>query len=174
MMKEMVRYGIILGLICSVASGVLAGVNQLTKQKIADQAQQEEDASLKEVVPGAVNFEPVVSGDEVAYYKAYDAVGGLIGIAFKSSAQGYSSVIATMAGMRKDGIILAIKVLSQNETPGLGSQVSQSAFTNRFSDISIQNTDDIQAITGATISSRAVIDSVAKRGRELWEQIKNE
>jgi electron transport complex protein RnfG len=146
----------------------------LTKQKIAAQAQQEEDTSLKEVVPGAANFEPVISGDEVAYYKAYDTAGKLAGIAFKAGAQGYSSVIETMAGMKKDGTIIAIKVLSQNETPGLGSQISQLAFTNRFSDISIQSVNDIQAITGATISSRAVIDSVAKRGRELWEQIKNE
>jgi Na+-translocating ferredoxin:NAD+ oxidoreductase RnfG subunit len=50
-MKEMVRYGTTLAIICIVASGLLVGINSLTKPRILAQAQSEEEASLKEVMP---------------------------------------------------------------------------------------------------------------------------
>jgi len=77
-----------------------------------------------------------------------------------------------MAGMDVQGKITAIKVLSQNETPGLGSQVSGLSFTSRFSGKSIPDLENIQAITGATISSGAVIDSVKKKAEEIRSLLK--
>ena len=120
----MVRYGSILGLICIVAAGFLAGVNALTNSRIIAQAQAEEGAGLKEVVPQGTHFEAVKSGEKTLYYKAHDKEGKLIGVAFKALAKGYSSDIETLVGMLPDGTILAIKILNQNETPGLGSRVA--------------------------------------------------
>jgi electron transport complex protein RnfG len=173
-MKEMLRYGFILSLICVVASGLLAGMNSLTKSKIIAQAQAEEDLSLKGVMPEATHFEAVKSGNETVYYKAHDKEGKLIGVAFKASGKGYSSIVETMVGMRPDGTITAIKILSQNETPGLGARVSEPSFTNRFSNKNIQGLTEIEAITGATISSRAVIDSVKKKAEEIQALLKDE
>lgn len=173
-MKEMVRYGFILGLICLVASGLLAGVNSLTKSRIIAQAQAEE-SSLKEVIPEAVHFEPVKSKQgEIIYYKAHDKEGRLVGVAFKTSGKGYSSTIETMVGMKKDATITTIKILSQNETPGLGAQITQPQFTRQFTLKNIGNLNEVQAITGATISSKAVIDSVKKKAQELKGLIKDE
>lgn len=171
-MKEIVRYGFILTVICIVASGLLAGVNSLTKPKIIAQAKAEEENSLKEVLPQAENFAPVRSGDEIIYYKAQDKQGRLVGLAFKASGKGYSSIIETMVGMLKDGTVTAIKVLNQNETPGLGANVAEPSFGNQFKNK--KNLDDVQAITGATISSKAVIDSVKKRAEEIKVLIDNE
>ena len=171
-MREIVRYGFTLALICIIAGGLLAGVNILTRSKIIAQAQAEEEAGLKEVMPQAAHFEAVKSGDEVLYYKAHDLEGKLIGVAFKASGKGYSSTIEVMAGMLKDGTITAIKVLSQNETPGLGSRVAEPEFTGQFKDI--LDTSSVQAITGATISSRAVINSVQKKAQEIKSLIKDE
>ncbi len=170
-MKELLRYGFILGLICVVASGLLAGMNSLTKTRIIAQAQAEEDAGLKEVLPQAARFEAVKSGEEIIYYRAYDGVGKLIGVAFKASGKGYSSTIETMAGMLKDGTITAIKILSHNETPGLGANVAESSFSSQFKDK--KDLAQVQAITGATISSKAVIDSVNNKAQEIKELIKN-
>ena len=172
-MKEMMRYGFILGLICLIASGLLAGVNSLTKTKILAQAQAEEQASLKEVMPQAANFEAVKSGADILYYKAQDKKGNLIGEAFKTSAKGYSSIVETMVGLNKDGTINTIKILNQNETPGLGARVVESEFTNQFAHKPALDLKDIQAITGATISSSAVIDSVKEKAKEILELIKN-
>ena len=168
-MKEMVRYGSILGLICIVAGGFLAGINALTSSRIIAQAQAEEEAGLKEVVPLAAHFEAAKSGEKTLYYKAHDKDGKLIGVAFKAQAKGYSSDIETLVGMLPDGTILAIKILSQNETPGLGSRVAEAEFTGQFKNQ--KDLNNIQAITGATISSRAVIDSVKKEAGKIKELI---
>lgn len=173
-MKEMLRYGLTLTLICVVASASLAVVNSLTKPKIFAQAKLEEESSLKEVLPEAEKFEPVNSGSDVIYYKAYTKDGKFIGVAFKASGKGYSSIVETLVGMKKEGEITAIKVLNQNETPGLGARVIEATFTGKFSHKNIQNLSDLQAITGATISSKTVIDSVRKKAQEIKEMIKDE
>ncbi|MFH0790260.1 MAG: RnfABCDGE type electron transport complex subunit G [Candidatus Omnitrophota bacterium] len=174
-MKEIFRYGFILALICSIAGGLLSGVNFLTRQRIIAQVQAEEDASLKEVIPEAGYFDAVKSekGD-ILYYKAYSRDKKLLGIAFKTSAKGYSSNIETMAGMDKTGRILAIKVIQQNEAPGLGSRISEKSFTNQFENKNIADLAGVQAITGATISSKAVIASVQNKAEEIKALIKNE
>ncbi len=172
-MKEMVRYGIILAVICAVAAGLLAGVNSLTKSKIIAQAQAEEEASLREVIPEGIHFQAVKSGSGIIYYKAHDKDGKLIAVAFKASGKGYSSPIETMVGMTTDAKIIAIKILNQNETPGLGSRVAEPGFTGQFSKKNIQGLSEVQAITGATISSTAVIDSVKKKAEEINKLLKD-
>lgn len=173
-MKEMVRYGMVLSLTCALAAASLAGVHALTKSRILAQAQAEEGSALKEVLPNAARFEPVKKGDAVIYYKAYDAEGNFMAVAFKAAQKGYSSVIETMAGMDRDGRLTAIKVISQNETPGLGAAVVEPAFTGQFSGKNIDSLDQVQAITGATISSRAVIEAVKIKARQIKELMANE
>lgn len=173
-MKEMMRYGLILSLIGAVASASLALVNSLTKPKIIAQARLEEEASLKEVLPQAENFKPVKIEEEILYYKAYDKAGKFAGVAFKASGKGYSSTIETIVGMIPEGEITAIKILSQNETPGLGAGVTESSFTGQFAGKNSSSLDEVQAITGATISSRAVIEAVQKKAEEIKALIKDE
>jgi len=172
-MKEVMRYGIILSLICVLSAGLLAGMNSLSKARILSQAQAEEEMSLKEVLPQGVKFEAIKSGNDIVYYKAYDLDGKFVGVAFKAEAKGYSSIIETMTGMSKDGQIIAMKILNQNETAGLGTRVVEPEFTRQFANRNIQDFSSVQAITGATISSRAVIDSVKKKGQEIKNLIKS-
>ena len=173
-MKEMIRYGFILGLICVLAAGLLAGVNALTREAIANQAQAEEQSALKEVMPQAAKFIPVGQPPEVAYYKVFNSQEQLIGYVFKASGKGYSSVIQTLAGMNLQGVISAVKIISQNETPGLGMRITENKFTGQFKNQDSLNLPDVQAITGATISSRAVMNSVIKKAQEIKELVKNE
>jgi electron transport complex protein RnfG len=173
-MREMLRYGFILALICTVASASLAVINSLTKSRIMAQAQAEEEAGLKSVITEGARFEPVKSKDEIIYYKAYDQGGNFLAVAFKAESKGYSSTIETMAGMTKEGNIIAIKILNQNETPGLGARIAEPEFTARFRNKDVQEVASVEAITGATISSRAVIDSVKKKAEEIKALITNE
>ncbi len=172
-MKEMVRYGVTLALICVVASASLALTNSVTKQKISAQLKAEEEESLKEVFPEAESFEPVKQEDELFYYKVISQDKKIMGAAFKVSSKGYSSPIETIVGMAKDGTIKAIKILSQSETPGLGSRISEPAFLSQFENRTVTDLSQVQAITGATISSKAVIDAVAEKARIIKELIKD-
>ena len=171
-MRETIRFGLILGIICIIAAGLLAGVNSLTKPRILAQALAEENTGLKEVLPEADKFEAVKENEEIIYYKGYGNNGKIVGVAFKATGKGYSSVVDTLVGMLKDGKIVAIKILSQNETPGLGSRITEPSFINQFKGIS--GLSEVQAITGATISSQAVIVSVEKKALEIRGLIKNE
>ena len=173
-MRETIRYGFILAVICIVASGLLAGMNSLTKPRIIAQAQAEEETALREVMPQGERFEPVKKGEDIIYYKVRNKDGKFIGVAFKASGKGYSSVIDTLVGMSQDGTIVAIKILNQNETPGLGARVAESSFTGQFTDKNVVGLTSVQAITGATISSKAVIDSVQEKTKEIQELIKDE
>ena len=172
-MKEIVRYGFVLTLICAISAGLLAGANMITKPKIALQKANEEKAALEEVMPQAEKFEAVKISEDSQYYKAFDKSGIFLGAAFKASAKGYSSVIEALAGMLKDGTITVIKVVSQSETPGLGSRIAEAKFTSQFSgkDSSLSG---VQAISGATISSRAVINAVKQKAQEIKILIENE
>lgn len=172
-MKEALRYGFILAAICVVASGLLAGVNLLANPRIIAQAQAEEQDALKEVMPQGDYFEPVKDKEEVLYYKVFDKENKFIGVAFKASGKGYSSVIDTLTGMALDGKITAIKVLSQNETPGLGANITDPSFAGKFTNRDIRDLAGIQGITGATISSRAVISSVEAKAKEIQGLIKD-
>lgn len=173
-MKELFRYGFILALICAVASGLLAGMNSLTKDKIIAQARAEEDNALREVMPEAEHFDPVKMGEDVIYYKVSDKDGKFIGVAFKASGKGYSGAIETMVGMDKEGTIRTIKILHQNETPGLGNRIMELPFLSQFAHKGISGLTRVEAITGATISSKAVIDSVQTKAKEIQELIKDE
>lgn len=175
-MKEMARYGFILALICVVAAGLLATVNALTGPKILAAALSEEQSALKEVMPLAAKFTAVKLDvdKEILYYKAFDNQGKLIGFVFKASGKGYSSVIETLAGIFLDEKISAIKIISLNETPGLGMRVTEDKFTDQFNHQNSLDLSGVQAITGATISSRAVMNSVMKKAQEIKELIKND
>jgi len=167
-MKEMVRYGFILALICVVAAGLLATANSFTRPKIIAQMEKEEQSALREVMPGAVKFEAVKEGsEEILYYKALDSQDKQIGIVFKAINKGYSSNIITLAGIFNDAKISAIKVISQNETPGLGVRITEKNFTDQFKSKDSRELAGVEAIAGATISSRAVIDSVKKKAGEI-------
>lgn len=173
-MREPLRYGLILGLICFLAAGLLAGVNFLTTPRIIAQESLEQESGFKELLPEGIFFEPATFNNEIVYYKALDKNKRLTGIVFKAESKGYSSVINTLVGMTIKGKVTAIKILSQNETPGLGSRVSDPGFTGQFKGKPVPELNDIQAITGATISSKTVIDSVKNKASEIMELLKNE
>ena len=189
------KYAATLAIICLAASGLLGVVYNLTKPKILAQQILEERNSLKEVFSAADTFEPVKKGEDIFYYKALDGRKNVLGFAFKTSHKGYSSDIVTMVGMDRNGVITHIKILSQNETPGLGSRITEVIqkntiwdillrkakiapparpwFQEQFSGKKVDELDSVNTITGATISSRAVIDSIQEKAREVMENIKN-
>ena len=78
-----------------------------------------------------------------------------------------------MVGVLKDGSINAIKIVNEGETPGIGSQVRQEPFCGRFKNKKMADIGQVQAITGATISSRAVINSVTKKLKEVLAQVQD-
>ena len=209
-MSENLRYILTLTIICLITASLLTGVYFLTRPKILEQKAKGQQQALEEVLPEAGYFEPVMQEDKIAYFRAYLSPDKekMFGYAFRAEGKGYSGVIETMAGMDMQGRITGIKLLAQNETPGLGAKIGEvlakktlwqaikEFFVNplprgkreevrgdepwfcaqfrgkKIGDLLVVKTPtqrNIQAITGATISSEALTDSVREKAKEILE-----
>ena len=95
-----------------------------------------------------------------------------IGYIVETFGKGYSSYIHILASVDKDFIVQNMSVLGHGETPGLGDEIEKEYFQSQFKGKSADNlvvikgetSDKIQAITGATISSRAVTEDGIRKG----------
>lgn len=170
MFTKIISYTLRLMILCVIAAFSLALVYGKTEPMIEEQAKKIEDLARKEVLPLADRFEEMNEN----YSRAYDKDGQPAGKIVKSAQQGYGGQIKVMAGVDNEGRVVGIKILEHYETPGLGDGIIKDNFTTQFKHKTAfelrLKTDGvgIDAVTGATISSRACIDAV----RKGLEQIK--
>ena len=182
-MKTTLKLIVTLTLICVVAAVALSFVHQITLKPIAHQKRLEKVRALKKVLPTYDNHPDKdilkVEGDkgEIEVNLAQKK-GKLIAVAFKVvSHKGYGGNIDILMGVDMQGKITGIEILSMAETPGLGARIEEPAFKNQFVGRTLKNTrwavkkdgGDIDQITGATISPRAVTDAL-HHGLELFEK----
>jgi electron transport complex protein RnfG len=188
-MKEVLRFAATLTFVTLFAAGVLSWVNEITKPKILTQQGEKLQKALVTVLPGAEqkNIVPITSKGKILYYKGYSdpAKSELVGYGFLVLSQGYSSTIRTLVGLDATGKILAIKILSQQETPGLGTRCEeirsgetepwwQAQFKEKHVTqlVLIKDGGSIESITGATITSQAITEGIAQKARSLLQLIK--
>lgn len=173
-MKETIKLGFYLFIVCAVAGVALAGTNYFTMREIKLQKLESENAALLEVLPFASDFEIKDSFPK----NGFDKKNNIVGYVLKITAAGYSSQIEALVGLDKDFKITVVKILSQNETPGLGSKISGenflSQFTGKISGKVLLKKDggEIDGITSATISSRAITDAIRKNIDEFKKTVK--
>lgn len=164
---KILRLILCLTVISAVCAGLLASVNAVTKDRIlAIRAQQTLDAAA------AVMPETVAAGrvervsDDVFIGK--DAGGKVAGYAVKGSdPAGYGGDVVLMVGFTPDYRIVTYKKLEASETPGLGSNLASPGFMKQFAgmDASVplavkKDGGEVEAITSATITSRAVCGAI--------------
>ena len=164
-MKEILRLGLILMVVCAVAAGSLAWVYQTTKPVIEGRKVQEFNAALKAVLADADSFKEVKDADLSLYVGTKG--GNTVGVAIPVESKGYgSSPISLVVGVDPAGKVLKVKVLSHSETAGLGSKIEGEAFLGQFTGktpaSAVAIGQDVDAISGATISSRGATAGVKK------------
>jgi Na+-translocating ferredoxin:NAD+ oxidoreductase subunit G len=166
-----------LTLISLGASACLGFVYQMTKAPIELSILNKKLAAIKQVVPGFTNNPndgmyklPTDEGDSLDVYPAKKD-GEIIGYAVNTyTKKGFSGSINLMAGFKPDGTIINITVLDHKETPGLGAKMTEPAFKDQFNNknptgFSMKVKKDggpVDAITAATISSRAFCDAIQR------------
>jgi electron transport complex protein RnfG len=140
------------------------------QRKAAKKAEQE---AMTRVI-AAADYRPqttVMNESTYNYYNAVDAEGSTVGYSFTTSANGYGGEIKVMVGVDTKGVIAAIEVLDvSNETPGLGQNAGKKNFWEQFKGksgeigVAKNNPDknEVQAMTGATITTTAVKNAVNK------------
>ena len=158
-----------------VASFALAGVYNITKEPIAKVEKLKKENAIKEVIPEfdtIVTRDIAVPGQERPVSISEGYMGGVLaGAAVQTfSLKGYSGLIELMVGFDSASCITKIEVLQQKETPGLGTKMETPEFREQFygknpSEFRIKvkkDGGDVDAITAATISSRAFCDAVQR------------
>lgn len=167
-----------LAVITLVSSTSLGYVYEITKEPKAAAELSKKTFAIKKVVPEFTNspikdMYSVKSPDGAGmleFYPAYkDSV--LVGTAVKTfSTQGYGGMISIMVGFNPEGTIYNLSVLEQKETPGLGTKMVEPKFQEQFLGknpltfkLKVKKDDgDVDAITAATVSSRAFNDAVQR------------
>ena len=166
-----------LTIISLVASACLGFVYEITKEPIAASVLNKKLNAIKQVVPDFNNNPndemyrlPTGEGDSLDIYPAKKD-NELIGYAVNTyTNKGFSGRINIMAGFKPDGTILNIVVLEHKETPGLGTKMTDPLFKDQFNDknpadFTLKVKKDggqVDAITAATISSRAFCDAIQR------------
>ena len=168
---------IVLSSISLVAATTLGFVYQQTKGPIEQTKLNKKLEAIKQVVPEFNNnptedmiMLPTGEGDSLEVYMAKNN-DEVVGYAVKTyTNKGFSGYIALIAGFNPDGSIFNIAVLEQKETPGLGTKMTEPKFKDQFngknpSQFNMTVKKDggqVDAITAATISSRAFCDAVQR------------
>ncbi|RPI81250.1 MAG: FMN-binding protein, partial [Planctomycetaceae bacterium] len=138
---------------------------------IAEHATRRLEQAVLEVVPNGIASAPVTIGG-VAMYRVTDSSGALCGWATPAESRGFQDKIRLMVGLSKNGDqVTGLTVLESFETPGLGDRIQQREFREQFIGQSTAQPfarvkpgesapAPVHAITGATISSQAVINAI--------------
>ena len=175
---------LVLPAVCVIAATALAAVYKATKEPIKVSQDNKQEEAIKAVLPSfdelktekkALDMETTPSfyhkeagADSIVLYHAYKN-SEEIGVAVETfTNKGFGGAIRLMAGFAADGSINKVSVLSHAETPGLGSKMEDPNFYKQFegknpSQFKLQvkkDGGDVQAITAATISSRAYCDAL--------------
>ena len=161
-----------LTVISAVCAGVLAFVNEVTEGPIRETARRNEDSAVRAVMPvGVVGVSSV--GEDV--FAGTNAVGAVVGFAAKGAdGGGYGGEIVLMAGFEADGkTLVCYRTLAAAETPGLGMKLNTPEFSGQFagrdgSSLAVaKDGGDIEAITSATITSRAVCRALGEAQKKV-------
>ncbi len=198
-MKDIIRFTVTLLVVCLLSSGSLSLLYNGVKDRIEKGKILAQEEALNYALDGSAKIDKI-EREGLEYFKAFNEDGTLKGFAVICSGKGFSSTIKTACGFGASGTIIRIRVIEQQETPGLGSNLKE-VRTNKFlwdiftgkkrpevdptpyfqrqffginyNDLKIvktpsQASGEIQALTGATISSKAVMESIrAKIGEVL-------
>ncbi len=161
--KDMLLIGWKLLLVCAVVSAVVSGVNFLTADAYADNLRRQKEKAIGEIFAGEeISYrELTVEGAEGVLYEIL-AGEARIGYCAEVASPGFGGDISLMVGFHVDGSVRDVGIVSMSETPGLGSKVDSESFLSQFvgRKEKLEVKVNVDAITGATISSRAVTDGV--------------
>jgi electron transport complex protein RnfG len=163
-MKKLLMPVIVLTVISFIAAGLLAFTFASTNPRILKLEKQKQSEAFKIIFKTASTFSEKRKNG-IDYFQAEDSSGKIVGYIFPVNAMGYSSAgIQMLAGINKKGVVKGVKIVTQLETPGLGSKIDESWFQDQFIDKKASDQlkvkKDVDAITGATISSKAVTKGV--------------
>lgn len=172
-MKKILKLTFVLFLISAIVAGVLGVVNELTKDRIADIAAEKTAQAYAEVLDANTYDDANYAGEDAQVLKvstAKDDAGTAVGYVVETNVTGSQGGITIIVGVDMDYKCTGISITSSSETSGLGAVASspsdkgvafRAQFVGQDKELDIvKNGGEIEALTGATITSNAVVTAV--------------
>ena len=158
--NEIIKPVLVLVCICLVVTALLAYINSVTSPIIAKAEEEKTRQAMTEVLSEADSFEKLeIENLPERVTEAYSATNGA-GYVFMLTTKGYGGDMKLICGMDADGVIEQCKTLSHAETSGLGSKTAEDPYRNQYCKKSAETLGEVDAITGATISSTAYKNAI--------------
>ena len=161
----MAQLVIVLLVICAVVALLLGVVNYVTAPAIAANEEATNNAAMAAVLPADVYTPVEYTGSDTTINAAYQA--GDAGYVFNvSPSTSFSGTLSVMVGVDNSGAVTGVEIVASGETSGLGDNAKKPAFREQFigktgSVAVTKDGGDIDALTGATITSRGVSEAVS-------------
>ena len=158
-----VKLTLTLLLISAVVSGLLGLTNMNTEGRIAAINAEKTAKAMQEVLPADDYTEVEYTGDEANVATVYQA--GDQGYVIEVTPSGFGGTIDMVVGVGLDGAVTGVSIINMSETSGLGANASKDSFRNQYvgktGELAVsKDGGEIDALTGATITSRAVTTGV--------------
>jgi electron transport complex protein RnfG len=182
-MKEVLKIIGVLTVVCLICAFLLTFVYSGAEKQIEINAKKRIEEAIRRLSPSAETIKAIDTEVETAY-ELYDADNKFLGYAFLAEGQGYQGKITILAVADVYFASLeGIEIIESVETPGLGSKIKESPFRKQFKKLHIlspieclktepEENNQIKAVTGATVSSRAVVNILNKKIEELRKALK--
>jgi RnfABCDGE-type electron transport complex G subunit len=197
MIRNLAKFVVILSVACLVIGGGVAALYGLFRGDIERRDLRIKEQAIQDVCPEGASVDPQapIAGAPMAadaVYAARDSAGRTVAYVAQGEAQGYSSLLKVMVGVRAEDLaVLHVVVLSQQETPGLGATVAEqksnftlweklfgpskagkteqliNPFLDQFPGKKPEQFSQVQAITAATITSNATKRAVEQAVQQI-------
>ncbi|MEG0876633.1 MAG: FMN-binding protein [Oscillospiraceae bacterium] len=151
---------IVLVSICIVISAALAFANHITAPVIDAANKAKAEKAMAEVLPGGADFALVELEGLPAEVTEVDAAGNGKGYVFIVKSSGYGGEMSIILGIDPEGKITGTKVITHNETQNMGTKVVNDGTDYQKQLIGMSDTANIEAVSGATVSSDAMKNAV--------------
>ena len=174
---------VVLAGVCLFSGLALAIMYNFTETAISENQQKELNDAVFNVLPAVATYKEIKKTETITIYEGAGRENEIIGYAVVGEGNGFQGKIKLIVGIDKDlKSFLGMEILQSSETPGLGTKVGEESFKEQVKNLKLKQgipigivkneknkkETDIQAVTGATISSTAVVSIL----NEILEEMK--
>ncbi len=162
-MREILRLSLILALVGIISAALLTAAYNVTEPIIIERRAADYRQALENFFPGFASFE-TEQVEEGQFDLIYDDTDDLMGIMATVAVLGYDGDIKYNLAFDDSGEIIGINIVSHTETPGIGDVIERGSFQEQFEGKSHEDPitagEDVEIVTGATVSTVAMINSI--------------
>ncbi|MDR2179052.1 MAG: RnfABCDGE type electron transport complex subunit G [Synergistaceae bacterium] len=181
--KKILRLGLILFTVTAITGVILGVVYEITLGPILQAQERLKNEALAGALPEAKSFSPVAMAPDsepvLKEVQKGEQEGALVGYCITVLPKGYGGLIEIVVGITKEGKLRATRILNHSETPGLGAKAPLPSFSGQYENKEVEklsvvkvtpsSPEEIQAISGATVTSNAVTRGV-NAALHYWKQ----